>query len=225
MEKNDIYHGNLKNKFLLLCGAISGIIFSLSWMIQEAFKVRYNPMMIPISSLAIGELGWIQTATFLISGIALILFTYGLEKIRKNEGFSKWITIFLAIGSIGLIGAGCFTTDPMNGFPPGTPETIIETTLTGTLHQLFSVLLFIGLPIAMVFFSKHFLNAKNRKWLIYSISSAILFIIFMILIKAASFSSLELLPFYGLIQRIMLIIGFLWIISLSYHFLKYNFTY
>ena len=90
MEKNNIHHvNNTKNKFLLLCGAISGIIFTLSWIIQETFKAGYNPMMVPISSLAIGELGWIQSATFLISGIALILFAYGLEKIRKNKGFSK----------------------------------------------------------------------------------------------------------------------------------------
>ena len=86
MEKNNINNVNdSKNKLLLLSGAISSIIFTLSWIIQEAFKTGYNPMMVPISSLAIGELGWIQSATFLISGIALILFAYGLEKIRENE--------------------------------------------------------------------------------------------------------------------------------------------
>jgi len=219
MEKNDIYHeNNSKNKFLLLCGTISGVVFTLSWIIQEAFKVGYNPMMVPISSLAIGELGWIQSATFLISGITLILFAYGLEKIRKNKEFSTWIFIFLAVGGIGLIGAGCFTTDPMNSFPPGTPETIVETTLMGMLHQLFSVLLFIGLPVAMFLFSKYFLHVKNRKWWIYSIASAILFIIFMIVLKIAPFPSLGLLPYYGLIQRIMLIIGFVWVILLSYYY-------
>jgi hypothetical protein len=222
MGKNDTFNvNNSKNKLLLICGAISGIIFTLSWMIQEAFKVGYNPLMVPISSLAIGELGWIQSATFLISGVTLIFFAYGLEKIRKNKGFSKWIVIFLAIGGIGLIGAGCFVTDPMNGFPPGTSETALETTLTGTLHQLFSILLFIGLPVAMALFSKYFLKVKNRKWWIYSVSSAILFIIFMIILKVVSFSYLGLLPYFGLIQRIMLIIGFLWIILLScYYFSK-----
>lgn len=219
MGKNDIYYvNNLKNKFLVLSGAISGIFFTLSWIIQEAFKTGYDPIMVPISSLAIGELGWIQSATFLISGGTLILFAYGLEKIRKKEGFSKWIIILSAIGGIGLIGAGCFTTAPISGFPPGTPETINESTLNGILHQLFSVLIFIELPIAMLLFSKHFFKIKNRKWWIYSISSAILFIIFIIILKAASDPSQGLFHYFGLIQRIILIIGFLWVILLSYYY-------
>jgi hypothetical protein len=217
MEKNN-YSKNSVNKFLLLCGAISGVFFTSSWLIQEAFKSDYNSMMIPISSLAIGNFGWIQSVTFLITGATLMLFAYGLERIRKDEGFSKWVVIFLAIGSVGLIGAGCFTTDPMNGFPPGTPEITTETTFHGTLHQLFSILLFIGMPVVMAFFSKYFLKIKNNKWWIYSISSTILFIIFMIILKEASISILGLLPFYGLIQRIMLIIGFLWVILISYHY-------
>ncbi|MDR2967906.1 MAG: DUF998 domain-containing protein [Methanobacteriaceae archaeon] len=222
MEKNDTYHmNNSKNRFFLLCGAISAVIFTLSWIIQEIFKTGYNPIMVPVSSLAIGELGWIQSVTFLITGLTLILFAYGLEKIRKKEGFSKWTVIFLVIGAIGLIGAGCFTTDPINGFPPGTGETTIQTSLIGILHQLFSVLLFIGLPIAMILFSKHFLNIKNKKWWIYSIVSAILFIIFMIILKVASEPSLGLLKLFGLIQRIILIIGFLWVTLLScYYFNK-----
>ncbi|MCL2157430.1 MAG: DUF998 domain-containing protein [Methanobrevibacter sp.] len=219
MEKEDIHNmNNSMGKFLLVLGAISGVIFTLSWIIQEAFKVGYNPMMVPISSLAIGELGWIQTATFLISGLALILFAYGLEKIRGEEGFSKWIAIFLAIGGVGLIGAGCFITDPMNGFPPGTSETIVETTLIGTLHQLFSVLLFIGLPVAMALFSKYFFKIKNSVLGIYTLISSVLFIIFMIILKVAAIDSVGLLPFYGLIQRIMLVIGFLWVIFISFYY-------
>jgi hypothetical protein len=219
MGKKDIYQKiNLKNKFFLTFGAISGVIFTLSWIVQEAFKTGYNSMMIPISSLAIGELGWIQSANFLISGTALIFFAYGLEKIRLKEEFSKWIVIFLTIGAVGLIRAGCFITDPMNGFPPRTPETIVETTINGILHQLFSVLLFIGLPVAMAFFSKYFLKIKNKKWRIYTLVSSVLFIIFVIVIKVAAITSLGLLPYYGLIQRIMLIIGFLCVILVSYYY-------
>jgi len=207
-----------KNNFLLLCGAISGLIFTISWIVQEHFKIGYDPFRIPISSLALGELGWIQTITFLVSGLSLILFAYGLKKLRTKKNFSKWIPISFFIAGIGLVGAGCFTTDPMNGFPIGTSKTIIETTLIGNLHQIFSVLLFIGLPCAMILFSKYFSIIKNKKWLIYSNISAILFIIFIIILKAAGEPSLGLLPYYGLIQRVILIIGFLWLILLSYFY-------
>jgi hypothetical protein len=70
----------------------------------------------------------------------------------------------------------------------------------------------------MALFSKYFLKIKNRKWWIYTLISSVLFIIFMIILKVAAIPSLGLLPFYGLIQRIMLIIGFLWVILISYYY-------
>jgi len=213
---------NLGNKWLLICGAIAGLFFTFSWIIQEAFRPGYNPMMIPISSLAIGSLGWIQSATFLISGALIILFAYGLWKVSKKEykGVSKWGPILILICGIGLIGAGCFATDPMNGYPEGSPVVNDNPSFNSIMHQLFSSLLFFGLPIACFVFGNYFAAKKELRWLIYSFISGILFLI-MFLVTSMGFSQVAGLQFYaGLLQRITLTIGFLWMILLSIYFFK-----
>lgn len=213
---------DLKDKWLVICGAIAGLLFTFSWIIQEGFREGYNPIMIPISSLAIGPFGWIQSATFLISGALIILFAYGLWKISKKEykGVSKWGPILILICGIGLIGAGCFITDPMNSYPEGTPVVNDNPSFDSVMHQLFSSFLFFGLPITCFIFGNYFAAKKELKWLIYSFLSGILFLA-LFLVTSMGFSQIAGLQFYaGLLQRITLTIGFLWMILLSIYFFK-----
>ena len=48
----------------------------------------------------------------------------------------------------GLIGAGAFVTDPISGYPPGTPDIPAGRSTSGVLHDLLSVPTFIGVPAA-----------------------------------------------------------------------------
>jgi len=213
---------NSEIKWFLLLGAIGSLIFTFSWLIQEIFKEGYNPLMAPVSSLAIGPFGWIQSLTFIITGILIVLFAFGLFKNSEREykGVSKWGPILIAICGIGLIGAGCFTTDPMNGFPEGTALVVKNPSFNSMMHQVFSSCLFFGLPLACYVFGNYFAIKRELRWLIYSFFSGIFFLI-MFLITSLGFSQVEGLQYYaGLFQRITLIIGFLWIAMLSYHFFK-----
>ena len=60
------------------------MFFTFSWIIQGVLRVGYNLLMAPVSSLAIGSLGWIQIATFFITRLLIMLFAYGLWKVRKK---------------------------------------------------------------------------------------------------------------------------------------------
>jgi hypothetical protein len=215
----------LKNrniKWFILCGAIGALIFTFSWIIQETFIESYNPLMAPVSSLVLGPFAWIQTATFLITGILIVLFAFGLFNTSKSEykGVSKWAPILIAICGIGLIGAGCFATDPMNGYPEGTPLVNENPSLNSIIHQLFSSFLFFGIPIASFIFGNYFANKKELKWLIYSFLSGIIFLI-AFLITSMGFSQVGGLQYYaGLLQRFTLTVGFAWLALLSIYFFK-----
>ena len=58
---------------LLRCGVIAGplyiIVGAIQVLIRPGFDVRYNVL----SQMALGDLGWIQTANFGVSGLLVIV--------------------------------------------------------------------------------------------------------------------------------------------------------
>ena len=108
---------------------------------------------------------------------------------------------------IGLLGEEFFVTDPMNGYPPGTPDLPLQYSLFGRLHRLFSALFFLGLPGACFVFARLFAKWGERRWSIYSPVTGIAFLV-MFIVTSRGFAQVEGLADYaGLFQRITLTIG------------------
>src|SRR5262249_10183346 len=57
---------------LLACGAAAGPLFTLAWLVEGATRAGYDPLRHPVSSLAIGEVGWTQRASFVLTGLLTI---------------------------------------------------------------------------------------------------------------------------------------------------------
>jgi hypothetical protein len=81
------------------------------------------------------------------------------------RGAGIWLPVLVAIVGVGLIGAGLFATDPVNGYPPGSSS--VKTT-SGSLHGLFSLLVFFGLPVACGIAVFRFAKARRVGWAVYS---------------------------------------------------------
>jgi hypothetical protein len=64
---------------------------------------------------------------------------------RKRRG--TWRALIGAAGA-DLIGAAVFATDPVSGYPPGTPGALTQPSRTGMMHNLAAVPVFLGLPAA-----------------------------------------------------------------------------
>ncbi|MGI5131787.1 DUF998 domain-containing protein [Pseudonocardia sp. CA-107938] len=58
----------MRAKALLYAGVVAGPLFIVAVLLEGATRAGYSPLRHPISSLALGEGGWMQTATFLITG-------------------------------------------------------------------------------------------------------------------------------------------------------------
>ena len=217
---NIFYESDRKTRPLLLCGALAGPIFTMIWLVSGLNRADYDPMRHPISSLAIGEFGWTQVINFLISGTLTLVFALGLRSALLARGRSQWALIWIAAVGIGLIGAGLFVTDPVNGYPVGTPLLPMQPTVVGRLHRLFSALVFFGLPGAGLTLARLFARNGERTWASYSKFSAIAFIALFVL-TSLNFAQIGMFPNYaGLLQRITLLIGFTWMTFLSIHLLK-----
>src|SRR3954462_9016242 len=132
---------------LLTCGVVGPSIFILVFLAAGALREGYDPMRHLVSTLALGGSGWIQIANFIVTGTLLIAFAVGLRPALRRFGGGVWAPLLIGMVGVGLIGAGVFLSDPINGYPPGTPLTPVATT-HGTLHNLMSLLVFLGLPAA-----------------------------------------------------------------------------
>jgi hypothetical protein len=125
---------------------IAGPLFVLVFLIEGAITPDYDPQRHPVSSLALGPFGWTQTLNFMVVGLLTLAFTLGLVRLpgaRHKVGGSWSVS-----GGVGLIGAGAFLTDPVSGYPPGTPPMPVEATTSGALHDLSSVAAFFALGAA-----------------------------------------------------------------------------
>lgn len=68
---------NKTTKALLACGQIGCILFIVLFLIQGQLRDGYTSLKFPISSLSIGQFGWIQKTNFIISGSLIFLSAIG----------------------------------------------------------------------------------------------------------------------------------------------------
>ena len=139
-------------RILLWCGVVGPAFFVVSFLVQGAVRPGYDPLRHPVSSLSLGGgAAWVQSATFLITGLLVIAFAVGLGR----AGCGRWTPILIGLVGLGLMGAGVFTSDPINGYPPGTPIPAPRTT-SGILHDQFSTPVFTALPAACLVMARRF---------------------------------------------------------------------
>lgn len=202
---------------LLACGVLAGPIFTLAWICEGATRSDYDGLRHPISSLALGERGWTQAATFLATGALTAAFALGIHRALAPKGGARWTTRFVAAAGIGLIGAGLFPTDPMNGYPPGTPLLPIDWSVTGRLHRLFSALFFLGVPLACFALARRFASWGSSRWALFSRATALAFLAAFVLTSAGFLHKGPFAEVPGLLQRIAVTVAWLWLTLLAFH--------
>lgn len=195
-------------KTLLTCGALAGPLFIVTFLIEGATRADYSPLRHPVSSLALSDLGWMQSINFVVTGLLLVAFAIGLWRTLQPP---FWRSFLIGLVGISLIGAGLFVTDPVNGYPPGTPLVPTVSSDAGRIHDLFGVLTFLDLPLTCLVFGFGFLRARKYGWAAYSVLSGIAMFVFFVL-AGMGFSQV---PGYtdlaGLFQRLAIISGLGWI--------------
>jgi hypothetical protein len=163
-------------KMLLLCGAIAGPLFILIVLIQDYTRPGFDPRLLPLSLLSLGEWGWIQIVNFVLAGVLNLLYAPGLwRRLHPGRG-GTWGPILIGAYGIGLILVGIFRTDPANGFPPGVPAAT-HPSWHGVIHALGGLFIFLVLAAALAVFVRFFLERKERGWAFYCLASAVLLLL------------------------------------------------
>lgn len=196
-------------------GVVGPLLFVIVFVVQGARRADYSPSRQPISSLSIGPSGWAQVASFVLTGLLVVAFALGTRSAVRELGGGIWAPLLLALVGIGLVGAGCFVADPLNGYPPGTPLLPDPPTTHGALPQLFSTPVFTCLPAAGFVLAYRFGRTGRRGWAVYSGVSGAAVVLCFVLTSLGFAQQAGLAPVAGLLQRLTIVIGFAWITALA----------
>ena len=209
----------MKTRLLLACGVIAGPLFVITFVVEGATRAEYDPLRHPVSSLALGGWGWTQTANFIVAGLLTLAFAAGLRRAFRPPEGSTWGPLLVGVWAIGLLGAGVFVTDPVSGYPPGSPDRSLGYSWHGALHDLFSLPAFVALAAACFVFGRRFAARDERGWAIYSTVTGVAFAVGFVLSSAGFGQAEGLVDLAGLLQRLAVTAGFGWLTLLAVHLL------
>jgi hypothetical protein len=162
-------------KSLLGYGVIAGPIYVVAVAAQATTRDGYDPTRHAASQLANGDLGWIQIATFLVTGAMTIAAAVGVRRALGPGRLSTWASGLLGVYGGGLVAAGIFRADPSDGFPPGTPPGMGEVSWHGMAHFAVASIGFACLVAACFALGAWFARNGQASWAWFSRITGLVF--------------------------------------------------
>jgi hypothetical protein len=182
---------------LLTAGALAGPVYIGLGLGQALLRPGFDLTRHDLSLLSNGELGWIQIANFLVSGLLVIAGSVGLRGTLRTGPGRSWGPLLLAGYGLGLIGAGIFVADPAFGFPPGTPSTTPDSiSWHALLHIVSAALGFAALIGSCGVFARRFAAQHEPVWAWYSGVTGAVFLFGFIGIASGSGATWSVLGFW-----------------------------
>lgn len=192
---------------LLGYGVLAGPFYLVAGLIEALTRSGYNLTRHDLSLLANGPLGWIHITVLVLTGAMTIAAGVGLRRALRDRPGGAWGPRLVAGFGVGMLLAGVFVADPMNGFPAGTPDgPPAAPTIHGLLHLASGGVGFLCLIAATFVLARVSPNA----W--YSRVSGIVFLAGFAGIASGSSSPAVVLGFW-----VAVTVAFTWLAVLSVH--------
>jgi len=197
---------------LLGYGALAGPVYVVTVLAQAMIRPGFDLLHDDASLLANGDLGWIQVANFLVTGAFVIAFAVGLGRALGKS----WAPRLVGVYGLGLIGAGVFAADAMNGFPAGAPVGRPEViSRHGILHLVFAGIGFLCFVAACIVMARRFASERRRAWMAFSILAGVAFLAAFAGVASGSGSSTVVLAFWA-----ALILAWGWMAAVAVHYYR-----
>lgn len=135
---------------LALAAALAGPLFYGSAIAQMLTRPGFDLRVHPLSQLSTGELGWIQIATFILTGLGVLALAVVHRRVVTQGLGRRAAPLFIGIFGVGLIAAGCFVMDPQFGFPLGAPEGAVPMSWHSIVHSAAAAIAFTALAVACI---------------------------------------------------------------------------
>ena len=162
---------------LLGYGVLAGAVFEIAVLVQGLTRHGFSIAHDDASLLSNGPLGWIQIATFLISGLATIAFAIGAGRALAGRAGGTWGPRLLGIYGAGLLAAGILRADPADGFGPGAPAgRAAHVSWHAAGHLVSAGIGFIALIAACFVVARYFSSQRRRGMAWYSRGTGLIFL-------------------------------------------------
>ena len=203
---------------LLACGIVGPLLFLAVFTIEGALRPGYSAMRHFVSTLALTERGIIQIASFLVTGVLLLVASVGWRRVLRGGRAGRAAPILLAMVGVGFLLAGAFVADPVLGYPPGvaTPETY---STSSSVHGLGALLIVPGIGATAFVVARRFRDDWLPAWRWASVAVGIVvpvgFVAAGVLAGAGESGAISSPP-VGLVQRVAAFSGLGWIALVSW---------
>jgi hypothetical protein len=173
---------------------------------RTGFEIRRHA----ISTLSLGELGWIQIANFALTGLLALACATGLRRVLRGGRGAASVPVLISLYGVGLIVGAIFHPDPGLGFPPGAPSGMPATMSPhASIHMAGFAGAFLSVVAACVALSRRFAGLGDRRWAVYSIATAIATPILVVLGSSVK-------GWVGVIFAIAGVVAFGWVSAISF---------
>ncbi|MHB8105036.1 MAG: DUF998 domain-containing protein [Dehalococcoidales bacterium] len=183
---------------LAVAGIVGPIFLTVGDLSAGIASPGYSIIQNSISSLALTNIGWLQTIGFLVLGLLVEIFTAGLLfNMKPAKRFYLGIAIFVFFGFAMLL-IGAFRTDPIG----------VTRTIEGRIHGFAASASFLLFPVAILCLLSSIKRDPN--WAGFYRYSYVSFILAVALVVSVMF-----LPdtnfIFGLIERVLVGNAILWV--------------
>lgn len=195
---------------LLRYGVIAGPFYLAVGIGQGLLRDSFDFGRHPLSVLANGPGGWVQTANFVLTGLMVVATAAGFRRALWPN--SRAVSVFLGAFGVSMIVAAVFKADPMDGFPVGTPNgppTSIST--WGLMHFVAGGLGFVSLAVSCLFAARAMSRRNARSLAGLSLLSGLVILLGFFGGMAIPGSS----PVLGI--WIAVVVGWAWLAIMSRH--------
>lgn len=146
---------------LLGYGVIAGPIYLIVGLAQAVARDDFDLFRHSLSLLANGSWGWVQIANLIVTGLMTIAAAVGMRRALRPE---RAVGELVAVYGAGLVLSGIFVADPMEGFPPGTPDGPPESaSASGILHLAAGGIGFLALAVAYLRLGRWFAERQDLR--------------------------------------------------------------
>lgn len=163
-------------RILLAAGLVAGALLTGVSLASALTRPGFDLTRHANSQLALGDWGWVQTANFIVGGTLVMAYAAGVWRAIGSRRAGRLSALGLGLyGLLAGVVVGFNPTDPMGGFPPGTPDgstSFGHASTSAQVHGVASGLGFVAVACACLAFARHFCTAGRPGWCAWSVAAA-----------------------------------------------------